>query len=59
MPWEILASAAHAALTALRARRLITLLPGGPQEQRPSRWKLTALGEAVVASALNPETGEA
>jgi hypothetical protein len=56
VPWDVLASAAHAALSALRARRLTTLLPDTPE--KPSHWKLTPLGRAVVASALDPGTGK-
>lgn len=56
VPWDVLAAAAHAALSALRARRLTTLLPDTPE--KPSQWKLTPLGRAVVASALDPGTGK-
>lgn len=57
VPWDVLAAAAHSALAALRARRLITLVADTPD--KPSHWKLMPLGRAVVASALDPGTGGA
>lgn len=54
-PWEALSLAAQAALTALRARRLISFT--GSKAGKPSYWKLTPLGKAVVASAMDPGTG--
>lgn len=55
VPFDVLADAAKAALSALRARKLISLKPDGPDG--PSHWELTALGSAVVASALAPDVG--
>lgn len=55
VPFDTLADAAKVALTALRARKLISLKPDGPEG--PSHWELTPLGSAVVASALDPQTG--
>jgi hypothetical protein len=53
----MLAAAAHSALAALRARKLITLVANSLD--KPTHWKLTPLGRAVVASALDPGTGVA
>lgn len=55
LPFGLLADAAKDALSALRSRKLISLRPDGPEG--PSHWELTPLGSAVVASALDPDTG--
>lgn len=55
VPFDELSAAARAALTALRARKLLSLRPDS--STGPSHWALTPLGSAVVASTLPPDLG--
>jgi hypothetical protein len=57
LPFAQLADAAKAALSALRARRLLSLRASSPAAGAAACWQLTPLGTAVVASALTPDTG--